>query len=167
MREHYAAYLRFGSSLFSVSTHETDRVISAKERFCSIVTTENDDETEATDARQFGGGRNQGHPARDAAALVGRGQDPDRARGLARGRQHLGAVPPRGDRGLAILRLVEGVPGGWHKRRLAGDTARAATSDEVKGLRREAQALIEVVADLTLENRLLKKSMTGDGEDGE
>ena len=51
------------------------------------------------------------------------------------------------------------------KKRLAGDTARAATSDEVIGLRREATALKEVVADLTLENRLLKKSMTGDGED--
>jgi transposase len=36
----------------------------------------------------------------------------------------------------------------------------------VKGLRREAVALKEVVADLTLENRLLKKSMIGDGEDG-
>ena len=53
------------------------------------------------------------------------------------------------------------------KKRLAGDTARAATSDEVIGLRREATALKEVVADLTLENRLLKKSVTGDGEDGE
>ena len=52
------------------------------------------------------------------------------------------------------------------KRRLAGDTARAATSGEVKDLRREATALKEVVADLTLENRLLKKSMSGDGEDG-
>jgi transposase len=52
------------------------------------------------------------------------------------------------------------------KKRLAGDTAREATSDEVKGLRREAVALKEVVADLTLENRLLKKSMLGDGEDG-
>ena len=51
------------------------------------------------------------------------------------------------------------------KRRLAGDTARAATSDEVKDLRREAQTLKEVVADLTLENRLLKKSMIGDGGD--
>ena len=45
------------------------------------------------------------------------------------------------------------------------DTARAATSGEVKDLRREATALKEVVADLTLENRLLKKSMSGDGED--
>ena len=51
------------------------------------------------------------------------------------------------------------------KRRLAGDTTRAATSDEVKDLRREAQALKEVVADLTLENRLLKKSMIADGGD--
>ena len=50
------------------------------------------------------------------------------------------------------------------KKRLAGDTA---TSDEVHDLRRDATALKEVVADLTLENRVLKKSVTGDGEDGE
>ena len=47
------------------------------------------------------------------------------------------------------------------KKRLAGDTARAATSDEVKELRREASALKEVVAELMLENRLLKKSTIG------
>ena len=51
------------------------------------------------------------------------------------------------------------------KKRLAGDTAREATSDEVRSLRRESGALKEVVADLTLENRLLKKSMIGDGGD--
>ena len=51
------------------------------------------------------------------------------------------------------------------KRRLAGDTARAASSDDVKGLRQEAAALKEVVADLMLENRLLKKSMIADGGD--
>ena len=50
------------------------------------------------------------------------------------------------------------------KKRLAGDTARQATSPEVKDLRHEAAALKEAVADLTLENRLLKKSMLGDGE---
>ena len=44
------------------------------------------------------------------------------------------------------------------KKRLAGDTVRAATSDEVQELRREASALKEVVAELTLENRLLKKA---------
>ena len=53
------------------------------------------------------------------------------------------------------------------KRRLAGDTARQATSPEVKELRAEAAALKEAVADLTLENRLLKKSMTGAGGDRE
>ena len=53
------------------------------------------------------------------------------------------------------------------KRRLAGDTARAASSDDVKGLRQEAAALKEVVADLMLENRLLKKSMIADGGDEE
>jgi transposase len=52
------------------------------------------------------------------------------------------------------------------KKRLAGDTARAATSDEVRVLRREAGALKEVVAELILENRLLKKSTIGAGEDG-
>jgi transposase len=52
------------------------------------------------------------------------------------------------------------------KKRLAGDTAGAATSDEVKDLRREASALKEVVAELMLENRLLKKSAIGAGEDG-
>ena len=53
------------------------------------------------------------------------------------------------------------------KRRLAGDTARAATTDEVKGLRREAGALKEVVAEQAVELRLLKKSMIGDGGDPE
>ena len=50
------------------------------------------------------------------------------------------------------------------KRQLSGDTARQATAPEVKELRSEASALKECVADLTLENRLLKKSMIGDGE---
>ena len=50
------------------------------------------------------------------------------------------------------------------KRRLAGDTARAATSTEVKDLKREARDLKEVVAEQALELRLLKKSMLGDGE---
>jgi transposase len=51
------------------------------------------------------------------------------------------------------------------KKRLAGDTARAATSDEVQELRREGKALKEAVADLTLENRALKKSLLADGGD--
>ena len=51
------------------------------------------------------------------------------------------------------------------KRRLAGDTARAATSDEVKGLRQEARTLKEVVAEQALELRLLKKGLNGAGDD--
>ena len=46
-------------------------------------------------------------------------------------------------------------------------SARMTTSPEVKDLRVESAALKEAVADLTLENRLLKKSMIGDGEDAE
>src|SRR6476661_6847150 len=80
----------------------------------------------------------------------------------------------RGEENISELCRREGIAAsmyyGWSKefleagkRRLAGDTARAATSGEVKDLRREATALKEVVADLTLENRLLKKSMSGDG----
>jgi transposase len=53
------------------------------------------------------------------------------------------------------------------KRRLAGDTARAATTGEVKDLRRQAQDLKEVVAEQALELRLLKKSMIADGGDEE
>ena len=53
------------------------------------------------------------------------------------------------------------------KKRLAGDTARSASSDEVKALRRESRDLKEALADLTLENRLLKKSMIADGGDDE
>ena len=82
----------------------------------------------------------------------------------------------RGEESIAELCRREGIAAsmyyGWSKefleagkRRLAGDTVRAATSQEVKDLRHQAQALKEVVADLTLENRLLKKSMTADGDD--
>ena len=51
------------------------------------------------------------------------------------------------------------------KRRLAGDTARAASTGEVTALRREARELKKAVAEQTLELRLLKKSMIADGGD--
>ena len=81
----------------------------------------------------------------------------------------------RGEESIAEICRREGIVSsmyyGWSKefleagkKRLAGDTARAATSEEVKALRREALSLKEAVADLTLENRLLKKSMNEDGE---
>src|SRR5262249_60502502 len=52
------------------------------------------------------------------------------------------------------------------KKRLAGDTAREATSDEVKDLKAEARQLKETLAEVLIENRLLKKSVLGDGEGG-
>jgi transposase len=51
------------------------------------------------------------------------------------------------------------------KKQLAGDTVREATSDEVKGLRSENRELKEVVAEITLANRVLKKSLVGHGEE--
>ena len=52
------------------------------------------------------------------------------------------------------------------KKRLAGDVTREAGSDEVKSLRSEAAQLKEALAEATLENRLLKKSVIADGEFG-
>ena len=51
------------------------------------------------------------------------------------------------------------------KKRLSGDTVREATSDEVKELRAETAALKETLGEMVMENRLLKKSVLGDGED--
>ena len=47
------------------------------------------------------------------------------------------------------------------KKRLAGDTVREATSSEVTDLRGENDQLKQLVAELSLKNRRLKKSMTG------
>src|SRR3979490_1167306 len=82
----------------------------------------------------------------------------------------------RGEENISELCRREGIAAsmyyGWSKEfpdaaqsRVAGGTGAAAKSGEVEDLRRETSALKEVVADLTLENRLLKKSMSGDGED--
>ena len=84
----------------------------------------------------------------------------------------------RGEDGIAELCRKEGIAQNLYyrwseefleagKKRLAGDTAREATSDEVKTLRAEARLLKEALAEATLENRLLKKSVIADGEDGE
>ena len=47
------------------------------------------------------------------------------------------------------------------KKRLAGDTKREATSNEVVGLRKENTHLKQLVADLSLKNDVLKKSLGG------
>ena len=84
----------------------------------------------------------------------------------------------RGEESIAALCRREGIAESLYynwskefleagKKRLAGDTARAATTDEVKHLRRESRDLKEVVAEQALELRLLKKSMIADGGDDE
>ena len=84
----------------------------------------------------------------------------------------------RGEESIAALCRREGIAESLYykwskefleagKRRLSGDTELQATSPEVKDLRSEALALKECVADLTLENRLRKKSMPGAGAERE
>jgi transposase len=74
----------------------------------------------------------------------------------------------RGEDGIAELCRKEGINQNLYhrwsrefleagKKRLAGDAAREAASDEVKGLRTEARQLKELLAEVLLENRLLKK----------
>lgn len=81
----------------------------------------------------------------------------------------------RGEYSIAELCRREGIAQGLYytwskefmeagKKRLSGDTARQATTSEVTDLKHEMRDLKEVVADLTLENRILKKSVTGEGE---
>ena len=50
------------------------------------------------------------------------------------------------------------------KKRLAGDTARAANSGKIKAMRRKAKDLMEAVAEQTLELHLLTKTCIGDGD---
>jgi transposase len=82
----------------------------------------------------------------------------------------------RGEESIAELCRREGIAEGLYyswskefleagKKRLSGDTARQASSGEVKALRAEARSLKEALAEQMLENRLLKKSMRGDGGD--
>ncbi len=84
----------------------------------------------------------------------------------------------RGEESVAALCRREGIAESLYyswskefleagKKRLAGDTARQANSGEVKGLKREMRDMKELVAELSLENRLLKKSMIADGGDEE
>ena len=84
----------------------------------------------------------------------------------------------RGEVSIAALCRREGIAEGLYyswskefleagKKRLAGDTARQATSNEVTALRAEARNLKEALAEQMLENRLLKKSMIADGGDDE
>jgi transposase len=76
----------------------------------------------------------------------------------------------RGEESIAELCRQEGINPNlyykWSKEfleagkaRLTGDTRRQASSSEVEDLRRENEALKQVVAELLLKNRVLKKSV--------
>jgi transposase len=80
----------------------------------------------------------------------------------------------RGEDSIAALCRREGIAANQYyrwskefleagKRRLLGDTVREANSSEVKDLRKENEQLKEVVAELMLSNRVLKKSLEGLG----
>jgi len=82
----------------------------------------------------------------------------------------------RGEESIAALCRREGIAANLYyrwskefleagKKRLNGDTVREATSNEVKVLRSENRELKEVVAEMTLKNRVLKKGLTGLGEE--
>ena len=82
----------------------------------------------------------------------------------------------RGEAGIAELCRREGIAQSLYykgskdfmeagKQRLAGDIVHQANTSDVTALRREARDLKEVVAEQTLELRLLKKNRLGDGDD--
>ena len=115
------------------------------------------DETEIRYGQFAVGAAREDHPPGDPQAVFGRGEDPYRS-GRPAGRvQHAELCRREG--------IAEGLYCSWSKefletgkRRLDGDTARAATSSEVTDFRREARALKEVVAEQAPELRLLKKA---------
>ena len=78
----------------------------------------------------------------------------------------------RGEESIATLCRREGIVTNLYyrwskefleagKKQLQGDTRREATSNEVSSLRKENARLKELVAETILENRVLKKSVTG------
>jgi transposase len=79
----------------------------------------------------------------------------------------------RGEITIAELSRKEGISQGLYykwskdfmeagKRRLSGDTLREANTSEVKELKDENRSLKELVAELSLDNRDLKKNLNGE-----
>jgi transposase len=80
----------------------------------------------------------------------------------------------RGETTIAELCRKEGISQGLYykwskdfmeagKKRLTGDTMREANTSEVKDLKDENRSLKELVAELSLDNRDLKKNLHGEG----
>ena len=79
----------------------------------------------------------------------------------------------RGEMTIAELCRKEGLSQGLYykwskdfmeagKKRLSGDTMREANTSEVKDLKDVSSSLKELVAELSLENRMLKKNLSGE-----
>ena len=112
------------------------------------------------------GPRLQHHPP----ALVAGLPDPRSLRGHVAPATGIDAAPPeklRADARCSRRRHTQFSPRDSSRRRMSdrGQVTRQASSPEVKELRAEATALKEALADVTLENRLLTKSMIGNGGD--
>jgi transposase len=78
----------------------------------------------------------------------------------------------RGEESIAAICRREGINANLYyrwskdfleagKKRLLGDTRREATSTEVTDLKQENEQLKQLVAELSLKNRVLKKSLRG------
>ena len=78
----------------------------------------------------------------------------------------------RGEESIANLCRREGMPNNLYyrwskdfleagKKRLMGDTTREANSHEVSDLKKENEHLKQLVAEIALKNRVLKKSLNG------
>ena len=78
----------------------------------------------------------------------------------------------RGEDSIAAICRREGIQANMYykwskefleagKKRLQGDTVREANSSEVTGIKAENNQLKELVAELSLKNRVLKKSLNG------
>ena len=122
----------------------------------------NEDETEINEQERPGGENGSGYSPQDTQAVS------------AEEKIRIVVSVLRGEESIAALCRREGIAEGLYyswskefleagKKRLAGDTGRQATSGEVKGLRQEMRDLKKLVAELSLENRLLKKNMIGHG----
>ena len=110
------------------------------------MTVRNADETEISAVERIGGEGGPGYPSQDPSLAFDGREDPHLTGRSSGQGEHRLAVSPRRYRGEPVLQLVEGVSGNGQGR-LAGDTAREATSQEVKMLRAEARALKEVLAE--------------------
>jgi transposase len=82
----------------------------------------------------------------------------------------------RGEESISAICRREGIPNNLYyrwskdfleagKKRLMGDTAREANSTEVVDLKKENGHLKQLVAEMALKNRVLKKSLNGTGSE--